>query len=251
MTSTLNTTAALKALGEPAQCPTLEQVRNQKVWFYPRHWLARWPQGLEIPPFLRQDDDDDVRSAVTRDDLFALAASGISTPSEAVNFYTAVCAWGTGPYVRGVTRVIRPLRDESAPGRLLEGLAAAAECGAGSGDPAEVYRQFCRGGQWQIKYLGPAFFTKLMYFAAGTPESPQDAGTSTDDSSASKQPLILDSRVARALGWSRKWGWSPEQYGEYLEVAEELRDLWCPQAPVDVVEYQLFIVGSSKNRKAY
>ena len=97
---------------------------------------------------MRQDDDDDVRRAVTRDDLFALAASGISTPSEAVNFYTAVCAWGTDPYVRGVTRVIRALRDESAPGRLLEGLAAAAECGAGSGDPAEVYRQFCRGGQW-------------------------------------------------------------------------------------------------------
>lgn len=75
--------------------------------------------------------------------------------------------------------------------------------------------------------------------------------TSTDDSSPAKQPLILDSRVARPLGWSRKWGWSPEQYGEYLEMAEELRDLWCPQELVDVVEYQLFIVGSSKNGKAY
>lgn len=41
------------------------------------------------------------------------------------------------------------------------------------------------------------------------------------------------------------------QYGEYLEVVEKLRDLWCPQGPVDVVEYQLFIVGSSKNGKAY
>ena len=41
------------------------------------------------------------------------------------------------------------------------------------------------------------------------------------------------------------------EYGEYLEMAEELRDLWCPQELVDVVEYQLFIVGSSKNGKAY
>lgn len=247
MTHTLNMEPALRALGEPARCPTLEQVRNQKVWFYPRHWLARWPQGLEIPPFLQRGDDDDARCAVTRDDLFAMAASGISTLSEAVNFYTAVCAWGTGPYVRGVTRVIRPLRDESAPGRLLEGLTAAAECGAGSGDPVEVYRQFCRGGQWRIKYLGPAFFTKLMHFAAGAPASPEDAGSSTDGSSTSAHPLILDSRVARSLGWSRRWGWSPEQYGGYLEAVEELRDLWCPQVPVVVVEYQLFIAGGRKN----
>ncbi len=249
MTHTLNMEPALRALGEPARCPTMEQVRNQRVWFYPRHWLARWPQGLEIPLFLRQDDDADARRAVTRDDLFALAASGISTPSEAVNFYTAVCAWGTGPYVRGVTRVIRPLRDPLAPGRLLEGLTAAAECGAGSGDPVEVYRQFLRGGSWRIRYLGPAFFTKLMYFVAGAPVPPEEARSSTDGSSVSAHPLILDSRVARALGWSRWWGWSPEQYGEYLEMAGELRDLWCPQVPVDVVEYQLFIAGGRGNRK--
>lgn len=37
------------------------------------------------------------------------------------------------------------------------------------------------------------------------------------------------------------------QYGEYLEVVEKLRDLWCPQGPVDVVEYQLFIAGGRKN----
>lgn len=85
MTHTLNTTVGLEALGEPAQCPTLEQVPGQEVWFYPRHWLARWPPGLEIPPFLRQDDNVDVRRAVTRDDLFALTANGISIPSEAVN----------------------------------------------------------------------------------------------------------------------------------------------------------------------
>ncbi|WP_162620268.1 hypothetical protein [Corynebacterium provencense] len=242
MTRTLNMTVALKALGEPAQCPALDQVRGQKVWFYPRHWLARWPQGLEIPPLLQGDDDVDVRLAVTRDDLFALAANGISTPSEAVNFYTAVCAWGNGPYVRGVSRVVRPLRDPLAPGRLLEGLAAAAECGAGSGDPVEIYRQFCRGGSWRIKYLGPAFFTKLMYFAAGAPVPPK-----AECSSTLKHPLILDSRVARALGWSRRWGWSPEQYGDYLEAVEELRDLWRPEVPVDVVEYQLFITGGRKN----
>lgn len=248
MTHTLNTTTVLEALGEPAQCPTLEQVRGQEVWFYPRHWLARWPQGLEIPPFLRQDDDVDVRRAVTRDDLFALAARGISTPSEAVNLYTAVCAWGTGWSTRRVARVIRPLRDLLAPGRLLKGLAAAEACRGGKGDPVEVYRQFSSGGQWQIKYLGPAFFTKLMYFAAGAPESPEE-GTSTDHSSSVKQPLILDSRVARALGWSKRWGWRPEQYGEYLEMAEELRDLWSPQVPVDVVEYQLFIAGGRGTRK--
>lgn len=36
------------------------------------------------------------------------------------------------------------------------------------------------------------------------------------------------------------------QYGEYLEVVEKLRDLWYPQGPVDVVEYQLFIAGGRK-----
>jgi hypothetical protein len=249
MTHTLNSTTALEALGESARRPGLEQVRGQKVWFYPRHWLARWPQGREIPPFLQGDDDVDARRAVTRDDLFALAARGISTLSEAVNFYTAVCAWGTGWSARRVGRVIRPLRDQLAPGRLLEGLAAAAARGVGKGNPVEVYRQFSPGGHWQIKYLGPAFFTKLMYFAAGAPVSP-GAASSTTDSSALKHPLILDSRVARALGWSRKWGWSAEQYGEYLEIVEELRGLWCPQAPVDVVEYQLFIAGGRSRRAA-
>lgn len=112
----------------------------------------------------------------------------------------------------------------------------------------EVYRQFSRGGRWWIKYLGPAFFTKLMYFAAGTPAAPATV-TSEADTSAVTQPLILDGRVARALGWSKRWGWNPEQYGEYLDVAEGLRDRWCPQLPVDVVEYQLFIAGGRRIRQ--
>lgn len=37
------------------------------------------------------------------------------------------------------------------------------------------------------------------------------------------------------------------QYGEYLEVVEKLRDLWCLQGPVDVVLYQLFIAGGRKS----
>jgi hypothetical protein len=38
-------------------------------------------------------------------------------------------------------------------------------------------------------------------------------------------------------------GWRPEQYGDYLEAVEELRERWCPQTPVDVVKYQLFVTG--------
>lgn len=241
----LDTTPALKALGDPAQRPTLEQVRDREIRFYPRHWLARWPQGLAIPPFLQQQDaDDDGRRSVTREELFALAGEGFTTPSEAVNFYTAVCAWGAGTFTRGIARVIRPLRDSSTPDRLVEGLIAAAECGAGEADPVEVYRQFSRGGEWRIKYLGPAFFTKLMYFAAGAPVVPvTETEALTIESAVARHPLILDRRVARALGWSRRWGWSPEQYGDYLETVQELRDLWCPQVPVDVLEYRLFIAG--------
>lgn len=161
--------------------------------------------------------------SVSRQNLFDLGKS-IESETEAVNFYVGVCAWGAGISAQQTYRSILPLHEPGAPQRLLEGLGAGAE---GSAD--EGYAMFHHSGSAKIKGLGPACFTNLLYFAAGRP-GPADV----------RHPLILDKRVAHALGWAKRAGWRTAEYSQYLDLVEQLHARWRPDLPTDVIEYTLF-----------
>lgn len=215
---------ALEVLGPAKQHACLDDVREQTSVFYLDHWKKRWPAVLELPAILNRPEP---KLSVSRDNLFTLGES-IETEDDAVRFYVAVCAWGAGSSAQQVDRCLRPLGEIDAPQRLLTGLRLAKTETADEG-----YRAFNNYNRNRIKFLGPAFFTKLLYFAAGSPKE-------TD----TRHPLILDMKVARSLGWKKTSGWSTDEYTHYLDVVEELQRRWCPELPTDVIEYTLFYGGA-------
>lgn len=206
----------------PDGAPTEQVVRSQGFSFYRHHWTDRWPSTLAKPPTL-DDDSADVR--VTRQSLLD-SADGLKTGEDAVDFYVRVCSWGAGTKAQRIARCVKPLHQPDAAESLVQSHAMVR-----SGDPVGAYAAMWRGGAHRIKYLGPAFFTKWLYFSA--------YGTWNSTTAA---PLILDARVANTLGWW-SYGWSAHDYGTYLERAEELRQQWCPDRGAHVVEYALFKLG--------
>jgi hypothetical protein len=93
-----------------------------------------------------------------------------------------------------------------------------------------AYSRFLRGGESNVTWLGPAFFTKLLYFAGF-------------DRTPGPQPLILDRFVAKTLGW-RTTGWTATDYGTYLDAATS----WAGEYATtpDVVERTLFEIGKRR-----
>ena len=212
--------AALAVLGAPEEAVSPETVWEQTVRFYPASWKKRWPAELPLPWFLERKEP---ALSVSRQRLFEIGQS-VETEEDAVNFYVAVCSWGAGTSALQISRSVRPLHEPGAPGRLVEGITAASTVPA-----AEGYALFYRSGPAKITGLGPSFFTKLLYFAAGQP-SPSDT----------RHPLILDRRVAQSLGWKTTTGWTPADYTSYLDVVEAAHERWRPDLPTDVIEYTLF-----------
>lgn len=222
-----NLSRALSVLGPPEKAVAPETVWGQTEIFYPERWTKRWPKDLPLPEFLERQEK---ALSVSRQRLFEFGES-MDTEEDAVNFYVAVCSWGAGTDAQQTYRCVQPLHQPGAPGKLLEGLKVAS---TGSAD--EGYFTFNNYSQARIKYLGPAFFTKLLYFAAGRP-TPADT----------RHPLILDRRVAVALGWTKTSGWSTAEYSDYLDLVEALHERWRPDLPTDVIEYTLFHAGRTPN----
>lgn len=196
------------------------------------HWLDRLPERWMFDRMadlaFRQDWQD---PQITRQDVFDLTKS-VTTPREAIQCYVAICAWGAGPRARLVGRRVRVLREnKDVGGRLLNALDVAREDNA-----VAAYASFQRGGENRLLHLGPAFWTKILYFG-------------TYDSDTGLRPLILDRYVAKALndvaglGWPPTWNWSLKQYFEYLDVAWRWADAWGTQD--DVVERTLFEHGKT------
>ncbi|MGN6412517.1 8-oxoguanine DNA glycosylase OGG fold protein [Flexivirga sp.] len=207
----------------PEGPPTDEAVRAQGFTWSAGQWRKRWPAALSVPRRLAEAPE---RPHLTRQDVFDRARS-VTTESDAVELFLLVAAWGTGTKARSIARVARVLDQPSAPARLLETHRVVRD-----GDPAEAYRRMYSWDHERIKYLGPAFFTKWLYFSA----------YDTWEQRNGPAPLILDQQVARALGW-RTTGWSSSTYRTYLETAAAVRDIWAPNAPLHIAEYALFEVG--------
>ncbi|OKX79787.1 hypothetical protein [Corynebacterium glutamicum] len=223
--------AILKALGPDEDAPTPEKVRGQWSRFYPEQWRKRWlaphDDSPTSPAFLSTQER---QLSVSRDELFDLGQQ-INSEDDAVAFYVAVCAWGAGPSARDTSRRVKVLMQPDAPQRLYEGLTQ-----VDLTEPVDGYRAFNAVAVKKIKGLGPAYFTKLLHFRVGRP-----------DTSGKKYPLILDSRVAKALGWSKTTDWTSSEYSTYLDLIDAVHQRWRPDLPADIVEYQLFMsVGTKK-----
>lgn len=201
-----------------------------------------WPDLLDtLPTSVRSTKDRPLR-LVSRSDVFSLAATA-STPWSILSAYLAVAAWGAGMSARGRARSLRSLTATSARGELeaagrkVVEAVELARSGSVVAAYAALHGRRPSEGQLRVTHLGPAYGTKVLYFAA------------YEHRGSGLPPLILDSRVATALGWLTKdeWptdGWTADEYRAYLELAVHWAALWAVEP--DVVERVLFAVGRSE-----
>lgn len=136
------------------------------------------------------DPTDRGAKKLTRADLFDLAGNA-SSDDEILNVLWHVLIWGSGRFVRNNRRRIAAFahpHDERQNVNLLREAAQAAR----HGDVRTAYAVLIRPGGAVISGLGPAFFTKFLYF--------------NSDRRGGRVCPILDARVARAL-YDPSVGW--------------------------------------------
>jgi 8-oxoguanine DNA glycosylase-like protein len=207
-------------------------VLGQAVDFDPVRWKARlpdpsvWPVALDGRPMGKKWPSVD-RSAV-----FDICASATTAPG-AVQAYVAAAVWGTGTSAQSVERRINVLTGNP-DGAVGERIARAIEILHEKGAVA-AYAAL-RSGPLSVNYLGPAFFSKLLYFAG------------FDSAAGDLRPLIIDRWIARAVNdWKHtSWeetNWPTEVYQRYLTWAAQLAADRGVSA--DVVEYHLFAAGKA------
>ncbi|WP_073734810.1 8-oxoguanine DNA glycosylase OGG fold protein [Streptomyces sp. CB02488] len=183
-------------------------------------------------------------TSLSRAQVLGVARTGAATASWTETL-VASYVWGQGDNGYGAHRLNEILRPGPVEAVLAEAIALLATDGAVAG-----YRRLSGA----IAGLGPAFFTKFLYFAGGAvPDAP------------GPRPLILDQRIARVLRahttrlgegigleeparlaawlWS-DGGWTPHRYDMYLRwvrgVTGQLAgSTHWPLAP-DLLELALF-----------
>lgn len=206
--------------------PTVAAVENHAFRFYPRHWLTRWDDNtMDIPSILQSGETDSKgRLTLSRGDLFTLGTK-VKTTQEAVNFYVAVCSWGAGTKARDIYRRIPTLNEPNVGEKLLGGIMLAQDPNV---EAEDAYRAFWTSNQYRLTGLGPAFFTKLLYFAARPTDSKK------------MRHLILDAKVAASIGWPDKAWWTPSEYGDYLELINNVMEHLPNAERSDCLEMRLF-----------
>ncbi|MEE1820348.1 hypothetical protein PUR59_35720 [Streptomyces sp. SP18ES09] len=238
--------AAVSVLGEwlaGTGAPYARGTGAHAVSFAPERWsnVPSWP-ATAVPaagPLSRARVTDAVREAV-RDGRWAEA---LAVPY----------AWGHGGTGYGPHRLRKILAAPHAPRALAEAASVLGEDG-----PVEAYRVL-RGA---VKGLGPAFFTKFLYFVDQAADAP-----ATPRASAAPRALVLDRKVARVVrahatrvgrearlpgaAGTAAWiwsdgGWTEHRYAVYLRwVAHASGQLasagigWPEDSP-DLLELALF-----------
>ncbi len=179
---------------------------------------------------------------LTRGTLFALGKQATDDDST-FNFLLHVLAWGSGTGSRNNRRRLAAFAEEDTRHDHLELLQAAARI-VRSDDPdapRRAYGTLIRRGGGVIPALGPAFFTKFLYFAgAGEGSIPC---------------LILDARVASSLyeagwtdlphsarknGYSFSYNWYTDTYVSYCELLKRWADAQGSKTRSDEIERALF-----------
>lgn len=145
--------------------------------------------------------DSEHGAQISRRTIFELAAR-TDSPDGVLRLLWHTLAWGGGRKARLMSKRLDSVAAN--PERAVSALRDAAT--AAPANPADAYKILYPAGRTVLKYLGPAFFTKYLYFAGG---------------GAPAHPCaILDSVVATNLqlrGWVglRSAGWSDVTYGRY------------------------------------
>lgn len=165
------------------------------IEFCPQHFAQWWPEDCPLPEVLHSDGWNS-RAQISRGQLFALGR-GATTADDAVEFFAAAAAYGSGTQARSVYRACRaPAVDGF--GQVLADL-----IDRGRGLTAAESFSLWNGA---VPFVGPSTSTKLAYF------SQPEWSLETAD-----KPMILDGRILRALGSSGATI-SSRLYQEYLDV---------------------------------
>ncbi|WP_236728511.1 hypothetical protein [Mycolicibacterium obuense] len=183
-----------------------------------------WPSRLD-----QTEPDQNAYRWISRGDIFALAAAG----SEHRELHTAVAAyvWGLGKNAYSIGRLVRAFTANA--DTVEDNLRNAASILERDGAVA-AYESMLRGGTSQTKFMGPAYFTKFLFFIGY--QNPAVTGL---------RPLVLDKRVATELRARGVFGpksgdadWPSNLYERYLIYCLEQN----PDDP-EAVEAELFMAG--------
>ncbi|MGV9871513.1 8-oxoguanine DNA glycosylase OGG fold protein [Streptomyces cellulosae] len=190
--------------------PERDAVLGQAIPFDRDRWLAHLPDANWWPPELDECPTAAGRRRVDRSVVFGIADRSDSVEGRR-HLLTAALVWGTGTKARSVARRSRVFSDSShrdIDARLEAALGILRQEGA-------VAAYYAFNNEHRISFLGPAFFTKVLYFAG------------SEKRTGALQPLILDRFVAlalRASGTDGKWhtsGWRTPCYERYLSLVHE------------------------------
>jgi hypothetical protein len=178
-------------------------------------------------------NDPLIGNTIRRGDIFGLAEKAAEGPEAALALLWNAVAWGSGKRNRNNSKRIASVAGD--PARASGLLMGAAELSHTS--PVKAYELLYPHHRGAIRQLGPAFFTKYLYFAgAGDTQHPC---------------AILDQNVARALhdtcGWAslpvKRGGWHASAYDRYCT----LLGVWVQRHDGinrrDVIERWLFDEG--------
>jgi len=209
-------------------------VADHAITFKPEAWAG----VLDALPH-----DLTASGRISRGAVFAIAAEVRARTRPTADLFTATYLWGQG--VSGYGRTRYDKISEQAGQRLEENLRAATQLLL-SGGPISAYawlyggecpkdrRVACEPGSGRIADLGPAFFTKVLYFA---------------DTRSDTSALILDKVLATKVHQhsrlpylihedGRAYSWTPYRYDVYLNWMRQTATTLAVAA--DLLELALF-----------
>ncbi|ORJ61163.1 hypothetical protein [Mycobacterium simiae] len=211
-----------EAIAKLAHVHVTDWIDNHKVEVG-RDW---WTSTLQKYGF----EDTLVGETIHRADVFALAVQAAETPSAALTLLWNSLAWGSGRKRRNnKARIASVARDRESVAVQLQQAAWLSRT-----NPGAAYRLLYPNNRTAIRELGPAFFTKYLYFAGG--------------GAANHPCCILDKNVALALRKTCGWrslptkNWIDTGYERYAALLAR----WARQqrlARFDVIERWLFEEG--------
>ncbi|KMV22110.1 hypothetical protein [Mycobacterium heckeshornense] len=194
-----------------------------------RSW---WTRTLNTYGF----DDTLTGETIRRADIFRLADAALESPAGALTLLWNALAWGSGEKRRNnKARIASVAANRDRAANLLQTAAQLARTNS-----LAAYDLLYPANKTAIPDLGPAFFTKYLYFAgAGAPDHPC---------------AILDENVALALNMTCGWhslpskNWLASAYERYAVLLGR----WVDEHALhrrDVIERWLFETGKTLPRR--